>query len=105
LRLKFADGRSFSLPVTKLQMPVSKIDWKTVAVSPDGSTMTVREIGGPMIPIDAGAARCMVDKDYAARAKATVDALRLTREELRFLSKASARPAKWDDEPAQDEKT
>jgi hypothetical protein len=103
LLVTFEDGRSFSLPLARLGMPVVEIDWPTTTVSPDGTAMIVRETRGKKIPVDAGAVRCMVDKDYAARAKAAVDALRPTREELHALSKVSERPAKWDDEPAQGE--
>jgi hypothetical protein len=96
LQVTFADGRSFSLPIRRLQMPVSQIDWPSAAASPDGTAMTVREIGGREIPIDAGAVRCMVDKGFAAQVKAALDAIRLTREERRALSEVSDRPAEWD---------
>lgn len=81
-------------------MPVDQIDWPTVAVSPDGTAMIVRKLGGRRIPIDAGAIRCMVDEDYAARTKAAVDAMQLTREELRALLEVSTPPPGWEDDPA-----
>jgi hypothetical protein len=89
------------LPVKRLEMPVNEINWTTAAASPDGTAMTVRDLQGIEIPISSGAIRCMVDKVFAARAKAEVDALRLTREQLGALSEVSERPVTWDDEPTQ----
>jgi uncharacterized protein (DUF433 family) len=81
LRVTFADSKTFSLPVKRLQMPVDRIDWPTAAASHDGATMTVREIGGSRdIAIDAGAVRYMVDEAYAARAKAALNVLHANRE-------------------------
>jgi hypothetical protein len=97
LQLRFADGRSFNLPVKRLEMTFDDFDWRNVVVTHDGTAMKVRGARTGEIPIDSSALRCLVDPVYDVQAKAAVDALRLTREEMQALAAVSEAPPGWDE--------
>ena len=84
ITVAFSD-KTFSLPNELLQMPVDRIQWPTLAASPDGASLTVRAIKGEEVVIAARTLRYLVDKDYAAQVDATLKHAQFDRNELEEL--------------------
>jgi hypothetical protein len=102
IALVFRDGRRAALPVERLEMPVDRFRWETAKASSGGEVMTVTGVKGDDIPIDAATLRYLVDPGYAEEVDAALEALQLSREELRKMAHDNPPPAAWYAQPQQD---
>jgi hypothetical protein len=91
LELRFADDRSFTLPISRLEMPLDRIRWPTATASPDGESLIVVGIKGDPIPIAATTLRFLVDESYAKRINEEVASVQLSRNELHEIARTSVR--------------
>jgi hypothetical protein len=102
IELTFADGRSFSLPIERLGMPVDRIRWSTAKASPTGEIMVLTGTKGDDVPIESSTLRYLVDQDYAKELEAALGSVRLSREELREMARDNPPPPEVFDEPGRD---
>lgn len=86
IELEFVDGLKGSLAIGLLDMPLDRMNWPTLEVSPAGDKAIVKGIKGDPVPIDSATLRYLVDKAYKARIDATLKNLQFTDEELENLS-------------------
>jgi hypothetical protein len=99
--LTFADA-CLSLAIKRLEMPVDRIRWTTVAALPTGDAIKVKGIKGDVITIDSGTLRYLADKKYAATIAASLKSLQLTRDELKKIARDNPPPPEWFSEPERD---
>jgi hypothetical protein len=102
LELKFEDGKSYSLAVERIGMPVDRIKWLTAKASPGGESMMVLGIKGDPVPVDSATLRYLVDKDYAAQMDASLKTLQFTDEELDRIVRDNPAPREWYAQPPSD---
>jgi hypothetical protein len=76
IRLEFADGKKWDLRISRLGLPLSRINWETIAVSPEGHSITFTAIKGELIQVLGSKLRYLVDTDYAKKVDSEVDRLR-----------------------------
>jgi len=101
IELEFLDSR-YSLDISRLGMPVERIDWPTLKISPGGEKIVVKGIKGDPVPIDAATLRYLVDEKYAAKIDKSLESLRLSRDELAEMARDNPPPPAWYDEPERD---
>jgi hypothetical protein len=97
IRLVFADDQRFSLAIGRIGMPVDRIDWQTLKLSPGGETVVVKGIKGDAVPIDSGTLRYLVDKAYAAKIDESLERLQFSRRELEEMARDNPPPSEWYD--------
>ena len=99
INLRFNDGKQFNLPISKIPIDASRIDWSTASVSDTGEQMIVLGVKGDRVPIDAGTLRSLVDDEYAAEIKESLRDLMFSRDELLEMSCDKTSPPSWLFEP------
>jgi hypothetical protein len=102
IKLDFADGSRFSLAIGLLGMPLDRIIWSTLEVSPSGDKVVFKGIKGDPVPIDSATLRYLVDKKYAAMMDAKLKDLQFTEEELERIVHDNPPPPGWFAQPSRD---
>lgn len=95
--VRFADGYRHLLASRLLGMPKGRIDWPTLRVSPDCTTVIVNGIKGDPVPIDSTVLRYLADAKYAAELDAKLKSLQFTDEELSTMVGENQPPEEWFD--------
>jgi hypothetical protein len=93
MRVSFADGRTFSLAIADLGLPVDQIRWETATVA--GAAMSVKTIDAESIPIDSSSIRYIVDSAYAREIDTSIASLLIPQRELQELLPTSEPPEEW----------
>ena len=53
IKLEFADGFSCQMNIDLLEMPIERINWPTLKLSPSGDKVIFRGIKGDLVPINS----------------------------------------------------
>ncbi len=95
LRLRFADGKSFTLPIGKTELPENEFKWQTVSVFGDGEAMEVDDVYGERIQIDAASLRSMADPEFSQKLDQQFVKLRGSLEDLAKTASEFLPPEEW----------
>jgi hypothetical protein len=95
IEVVFADGLRRKLSIDDLGIDIEQFKWDTVKASPDGDAILIKSKAGKDIPMDSGSIRCLVDPEYANKIIEAINAVKLSRDELRAFYEETEPPAGW----------
>jgi hypothetical protein len=98
IAVTFRDGFAADIPIERLEMPLAEFHWDTIAASATGDLVTVADVDGESIPIDASTLRYLADDRYARQLDAKIRSLHVPKSELQEMLPHCKPPQAWYDE-------